>query len=203
MITQLIWKRITNIFILQIKPLQTRLLKGHMPRLKINHTKNLNNVQKKCKQWMNWKSKGSEWDLGWHIHTEGSMRGYTPLKSSEFTTVGHVWPCLCGLKGTFLKVLAMRRNLTTGCPGRAQVQEPRQRRAPQLQPGGDTGVAAELWAGLSQAPLLTCPESENRKQQSLVSRTFPIWGPLAAQRMLKVDRQVREQEGVYLPSLSD
>lgn len=32
------------------------------------------------------------------------------LKSSEFTIIRHVWPCLCGQKGAFLKVLAKRHS---------------------------------------------------------------------------------------------
>lgn len=138
---------------------------------------------------------------------------HTPLKSSEFTTIGHVWPCLCGQEGAFLKVLAMRRSPTTGCPGRARVQEPRRRPGP----GPSLVETRRLTLGfgggsraVSQAPRapLSCPvwnqtagKKENTSLQDLPSPAAPCTPPttttLAALRMLTDDPA---EEG--LPAIS-
>lgn len=160
---------------------------------------------------MNSKSKGSEWDLGEQILTEGTMRGSHVFKEFrvhyDWAWIGNVWPRLCGQKGTFLKVLAMRRNLTTGCPWRAQEYEPRQRQAPQVHPGGNTWtrhrVAVEVWAGLPKAPLLPCPESDSRKKKTLISRTLPHLRPPGCPEDAQRGRAGREQDRVYLLPLSD
>lgn len=119
---------------------------------------------------------------------------HSASKSSEFTTIGHVWPSFCGQKGIFLKVLAMRCNLTPGCPGRVRVQEPRQRQVPQSQCGRETQTQHTCGCGAVSRNQAAGKRNSNLQD---LPHLKPHWLPKGCSRLMG-----RGGHGRVLPAAS-
>lgn len=110
---------------------------------------------------MNSQSEGREWGSRWPIFTEGAVWGSRSFKEFRvhYNQACVAWPVWS--KGCIPESPGHETQLTAGCPGRAQVQEPWQRQEPQPQPGADKQAhergASELWKELPRGPSSALP----------------------------------------------
>lgn len=142
-------------------------------------------------EWMRFNGTNPDWGSLGNIHTFKELRVHC-----NWVRVA----LLCGQKGAFLKVLALRCSLATGCPGHARVQEPvwPSSSLEMLRPTGSRS-SCEQW--LPQGPLLPCLEPDGGEKKMLISGPFlPICGQLSCPEDAQGDGEGRKGQEQFTAS---